>query len=75
MRLNTKGQVTIPAELRARHGLHPGDEVEVVEVGDDLQIRRHVSSLSRGQRMTRRLRGTATTALPTDELLALLRDE
>ncbi|MGH3450263.1 MAG: AbrB/MazE/SpoVT family DNA-binding domain-containing protein, partial [Haloechinothrix sp.] len=29
MRLNSKGQVTIPAELRAKHHLHEGDEVEV----------------------------------------------
>ena len=38
MVLNSKGQVTIPAHLRAKYGLHAGDEVEVVEVGDALQI-------------------------------------
>ena len=27
MRLNSKGQVTIPAPLRERYGLHEGDEV------------------------------------------------
>ena len=31
MVLNSKGQLTIPAHLRAKYGLHPGDEVEVVE--------------------------------------------
>lgn len=38
MVLNSKGQVTIPAHLRAKHGLHAGDEVEVVEIGGALQI-------------------------------------
>lgn len=30
MKLNSKGQVTIPAELRQSHGFVEGDEVEVV---------------------------------------------
>jgi AbrB family looped-hinge helix DNA binding protein len=38
MLLNSKGQVTIPAHLRDKYGLHAGDEVEVVEVGGALQI-------------------------------------
>ena len=38
MVLNSKGQVTIPAHLRAKFGLREGDEVEVVEVGGVLQI-------------------------------------
>lgn len=75
MRLNGKGQVTIPADIRDRNGLHPGDEVEVVEVGNTLEIRRVADAPTRGQRATQRLRGTATTELSTDELMALLRDE
>jgi AbrB family looped-hinge helix DNA binding protein len=38
MMLNSEGQVTIPVHLRAKYGLHPGDEVEVVEVDGTLQI-------------------------------------
>ncbi len=30
MRMTSKGQVTIPQELRERYGLGPGAEVEVV---------------------------------------------
>lgn len=75
MRLNSKGQVTIPADVRQRHGLHPGDEVDVIEVDDTLQIQRRTDTLTRGERATRRLRGAATTTLSTDEILALLRDE
>ena len=40
MRLTSKGQVTIPKELRSRHGLAPGTEVEFVSDGTVLQLRR-----------------------------------
>jgi AbrB family looped-hinge helix DNA binding protein len=75
MRLNSKGQVTIPAALRERHGLHEGDEVDVIEDGTTLRIVRAERGESRGQRITARLRGRATTTMSTDELLGLLRGE
>jgi AbrB family looped-hinge helix DNA binding protein len=75
MRLNSKGQVTIPADLRRKHHLHEGDEVEVIEDGNTLRIVRPESAETRGQRMVRRMRGTADTTMTTDELMALLRDE
>jgi AbrB family looped-hinge helix DNA binding protein len=75
MRLNSKGQVTIPASLRERHGLHEGDEVDVIEDGGTLRIVRAESSSSRGQRLVHRMRGRATTTMSTDQLLELLRGE
>jgi AbrB family looped-hinge helix DNA binding protein len=75
MRLNSKGQVTIPAELRHRHGLHEGDEVEVVEDGRSLRIVPVKGDLTRGQRLVRRMRGRASTKLSTDELMELLRGD
>ncbi len=74
MKLNSKGQVTIPAPLRERHGLHEGDEIDVVEDGDTLRIVRVQESQTRGQRLVRRMRGRATTSMTTDQLLELLRD-
>jgi AbrB family looped-hinge helix DNA binding protein len=75
MRLNSKGQVTIPAELRERHGLHEGDEVDVVDDGETLRIVRAEASPTRGQRLVRRMHGRATTTMSTDQLLGLLRAE
>ncbi|MGV9582447.1 AbrB/MazE/SpoVT family DNA-binding domain-containing protein [Nocardia farcinica] len=75
MRLNSKGQVTIPAELRRKHGLAEGDEVEVIEAGGALQIVRSEGSERRGKRLTRHMRGRATTKMSTDELMELLRGE
>jgi AbrB family looped-hinge helix DNA binding protein len=74
VKLNSKGQVTIPAQLRERHGLHEGDEIDVVEDGDTLRIVRVAGSQSRGQRLVHRMRGRASTSMTTDQLLELLRD-
>lgn len=79
MVLNSKGQVTIPAHLRDKHGLHAGDEVEVIEEDGVLLIVRVEGAQSRGQRLVGRLRGTASSrdiaGMSTDEIMALLRGE
>jgi AbrB family looped-hinge helix DNA binding protein len=75
MRVSGKGQVTIPAFLRERYGLHAGDEVDVIEEGNTLRIVPVEGSTTRGQRVVRRMRGRATTTMSTDQLLDLVRDE
>lgn len=75
MKLNSKGQVTIPAPLRERLGLHEGDEVDVIEDGDTLRIVRAERNQTRGQRLVHRMRGRATTTMTTDQLMELLRGE
>jgi AbrB family looped-hinge helix DNA binding protein len=75
VRLNRKGQVTIPAALRERYGLHEGDEVDVIEDGNTLRIVRAEGRPTRGQRLVRRMRGRATTTMSTDQLMELLRGE
>ncbi len=79
MKLNSKGQVTIPAALRVRHGLHEGDEVDVIEEGGALRIVRVSGAESRGQRLVRHMRGRGgakqTENMSTDELMELLRGE
>jgi AbrB family looped-hinge helix DNA binding protein len=79
MMLNSKGQVTIPAHLRAKYDLHAGDKIEVVDVNGALQIVRAETPETRGQRLVSRLRNTASSrdlaGLSTDEIMALLRGE
>ncbi len=38
-KVGDRGQVTIPKELRKRHGIESGDEVEFIEVNDEILIR------------------------------------
>lgn len=79
MVLNGKGQLTIPAHLRAKYGLHAGDEVEVGGVHGTLQIVRAEGAESRGQWLVRRLRNTASgqdvAGMSTDQIMALLRGD
>ncbi|MDA8370725.1 MAG: AbrB/MazE/SpoVT family DNA-binding domain-containing protein [Nocardiopsaceae bacterium] len=77
MRINSKGQVTIPAPIREKFGLHEGDEVDVVDDGGVLRIVRSEGSRTRGQRMVDRLRGSGnareTAGMSTEQLMELLR--
>lgn len=69
----------IPAELRARHRIQEGDEVDVIEVSGDPTIVRREGAESPGWRAVRRLQGSATdpdtAGMTTDELMELLRGE
>lgn len=73
MKLNAKGQVTIPADLRRTHGFHEGDDVEVVADGATLRIVHADERKTRGGRIVGRMAGRATTPRTTDELMELLR--
>lgn len=75
MRINSKGQVTIPAELRDKHDFRAGDEVNVIEKAGELNIVHVKSDLTRGESLVQRMRGKATTTMTTDQLLQLLRGE
>lgn len=73
MRVTSKGQVTIPQALREKAGLLPHSEVEFELDGDAVRIRKARKSSRRGDALVDRMRGTATTGLSTDEIMALTR--
>jgi AbrB family looped-hinge helix DNA binding protein len=74
MRITSKGQVTIPQAIRDEYGLLPDTEVEfVVVAGQVTNVAAPVRSDDRGSRAVARLRGSATTGMSTDEILALTR--
>lgn len=79
MRITTKGQVTIPQDVRDFAGFQPGTEVEFV-VGDDGVVRVVATGQGEAARASRLftaiagLRGSADTGLSTDEIMALTRE-
>jgi AbrB family looped-hinge helix DNA binding protein len=77
MRITSKGQVTIPIEIREKTGLLPNTEVEFELEGKAVRLRRAKGSQPRGRGATAvaRLRGSATVRMTTDEILALTRNK
>jgi AbrB family looped-hinge helix DNA binding protein len=79
MRITSKGQVTIPIDVREKTGLLPGTEVTFVVEDDGVRLVKAASGKdeSRGEQAVRLLRGGATRKLgiSTDELMKLLRGE
>jgi AbrB family looped-hinge helix DNA binding protein len=77
MRITSKGQVTIPVEIRERAGLLPQTEVEFEFDGKDVRIVRAKAhkSASRGARLVAHLRGRGDVAMSTEAIMALTRDD
>jgi len=77
MRITSKGQVTIPVEIREKTGLLPGAEVDFELDGEGVRIVRAKAPRgeTRGQRAVRLLRGSGTVRMTTDEIMALTRGE
>ena len=71
MRVTSKGQVTIPLEVRRALGIHPGSDVEfqIEENGARLVV-----DPDGAAREIARLRGAGSGELSTDEILALTRE-
>lgn len=76
MRITSKGQVTIPQEIRARAGLLPHTEVEFSVRGDTVILRKAKGAArGRGRRLIERMRGRGTVPMTTDQIMALTRGE
>jgi AbrB family looped-hinge helix DNA binding protein len=75
VRITSKGQVTIPVEIRERLGLLPESEVEFELVGNAVRLRkaRRPRKPGRGRSLVSRLRGKGSVRMTTDEILALTR--
>lgn len=81
MRMTSKGEVTIPEEIRERADLRPGDEVHFTFEDGKIVLhpgpRDEKPGPTRGERLVAAIAGTATANrdLSTDELMKLLRGD
>ncbi len=75
--MNGKGQVTVPADIRAEEDWHPGDEFEFAKEGDRVYLKPVPRSETRGERFAKRIagKGTANMDKTTDELMEMLRGD
>lgn len=74
MRITSKGQVTIPIEIREKLGLLPETEVEFELDGKGVRlVRAKTDHGGRGRSVVGRLRGRASVRMSTDQILRLTR--
>ncbi len=75
MKITSKGQVTIPAEIREKAGLLPDTEVDFVYAHGKVFIRKTAGTRRRGRGLVARLRGKGAVRMSTDQIMALTRGE
>lgn len=75
MRITSKGQVTIPLEIREQLGLLPNTEVEFSIDRDAVRVTKATrpGKRSRGREIVEHMRGRGTGTLTTDEIMRLMR--
>ncbi|HZL48970.1 MAG TPA: AbrB/MazE/SpoVT family DNA-binding domain-containing protein [Solirubrobacteraceae bacterium] len=73
MRVTSKGQVTIPRDVRKRLGITPGSEVDFqMDSGGARLVR---ARTGKGKEVAARMVGQGTVKMTTDEIMALTRGE
>ena len=73
MRVTSKGQVTIPLEIRDKLGLETSSEVEFELLPDGKVCLTKADKPDRRRALVRKMRGRATARLSTDEIMKLTR--
>ncbi len=71
MRVTSKGQVTIPQKVREQLGITPGSEVDFRVDADGARLVR--VDAGEGAALAAAMRGRATVAMSTEEIMALTR--
>jgi len=73
LKVTSKGQVTIPIEIRSLLGIMPNSEVEFIEEGGEVVLRKQAGTGKRGRQLVEAIRGKSTLKLSTDQIMALTR--
>ena len=74
-RVTTKGQVTIPKEIRDALGIEPGDEVDFERVGSEYRLQKRAPTTEDGDDPFEKHRGSADSNETMPERMRRLRGE
>ena len=75
MRITSKGQVTIPRDIRDALGIVPSSEVEFVREGNRVWLRKRKPGAARGRSLVAHMRGRATVRRISSVLMRLTRGD
>ena len=73
MRVSSKGQVTIPVDIRSKFGFLPDTEISFIEKEDGVLIRKHQNNNNRGSKLLLHMSGKSTVKMSTDSIMKLTR--
>ncbi len=73
MKISTKGQVTIPIEMRSKLGMFPHTEVKFVLHEEGILIQKQQDSISKGSRLLERLSDKSRVNMFTEYIMKLTR--
>jgi AbrB family looped-hinge helix DNA binding protein len=73
MRVSTKGQVTIPLDIRDQLGLLPHTEIFMIARGNRVIIEKKSNTSARGKYILNRMTGKASVKMSTDEIMKITR--
>ena len=73
MLITSKGQVTIPMEIRESMGFLPHTQIKFIKKGNCVYLEKETST--RGKNLIRKMRGKGEIKMTTDEIMALTRGE
>ena len=74
MKITTKGQVTIPLNLRKRFGLLPNTEVDFTAIEEGVLIKPSKNRETVYEERLEKASGSATVSITTDEIMRMTRD-
>ncbi len=74
MRVTTKGQVTIPQEIRQKLNITPAVEIDFIEEKDRIYLVKRKCQVKNTRKLSH-LRGIGTVKMTTDEIMALTRGD
>ena len=75
MKVTAEGQVTIPAAIQTKYGLEPMTEVEFIDHGGVVVLRKVEPAKDSFAQWLQKMRGSANSGLTTDEIMAMTRGE
>ena len=75
MRVTSKGQVTIPVDIREKAGILPNMDVEFEIINDKVFLQKAKKQPKRGKELIKQMQGRGTVKMTTDEIMALTREE
>ncbi|MEA3279417.1 MAG: AbrB/MazE/SpoVT family DNA-binding domain-containing protein [Thermodesulfobacteriota bacterium] len=75
MRVTSKGQVTIPIDIREKAGILPNMDVEFEIINNKVFLIKAKKQPKRGRELIKQMQGRGTVKMTTDEIMALTRGE